>query len=304
MATLSDRVLSTSELKALQTRSNLRGTVRLTLHVALLVGTGWLVAIAQGWWLLPAMFALGVVQAALFAPAHETMHQTAFASRRANVVVGWLAACPSLLNWHFYTAYHLAHHRHTQIPGRDPELMAPDPSSLRMYVWRILGVPFWSLRFAVIRDAWRGDLSAYPYVPATAAPLIIRSVRAMSLLMGGGAVLSALLFGWATPFMFWIIPQLLGQMPLRAYLLAEHTGCTQDRNGLTNTRTTLTNAAVRLLMWDMPFHTEHHLYPSIPFHRLRDAHVLMRTKLGAVQHGYLRWHGQFIRQLAGAKSSS
>ena len=31
---------------------------------------------------------------------------------------------------------------------------------------------------------------------------------------------------------FWIGPQLLGQPLLRAYLLAEHTGCTHDRNGL------------------------------------------------------------------------
>ena len=44
-----------------------------------------------------------------------------------------------------------------------------------------------------------------------------------------------------------------------------------DDNGLTNTRTTLTNGLMRLLMWNMPFHTEHHLYPSIPFHRLPDA---------------------------------
>ena len=53
-----------------------------------------------------------------------------------------------------------------------------------------------------------------------------------------------------------------------------------DRNGLTNTRTTLTNAAVRLLMWNMPFHAEHHLYPSIPFHRLPDAHATLRDRLG------------------------
>ena len=29
----------------------------------------------------------------------------------------------------------------------------------------------------------------------------------------------------------------------------------------------MTNPAVRLLMWNMPFHAEHHLYPFIPFHR-------------------------------------
>lgn len=298
MSTLTDRVLSSAELRALQTRSDARGAARLAIHLALLGGTGWLVAIASGWALLPAVFALGVVQAALFAPAHETMHQTAFASRRANAIVGWLASCPSLLNAQFYTAFHLAHHRHTQVPGRDPELAIADPTNLRSYVLRIAGIPFWRLRLGVIRDCWRGDLSGHPYVAPAAAPVIIRSVRAMSLLMAGGAVASGVVFGWTTPFLFWIGPQLLGQIPLRAYLMAEHTGCTQDRNGLTNTRTTLTNAAVRLLMWDMPFHAEHHLYPSIPFHRLRDAHAMIRDRLGFVQPGYLRWNAALVRQLA------
>jgi fatty acid desaturase len=79
MSALSDRVLSNQELRALQGRSNLRGGVRLTVHVSLLAGAGWLVAISSSWMLLPAMFVLGLVQVALFAPAHETMHQTAFA---------------------------------------------------------------------------------------------------------------------------------------------------------------------------------------------------------------------------------
>jgi fatty acid desaturase len=70
-----------------------------------------------------------------------------------------------------------------------------------------------------------------------------------------------------------------------------------DRNGLTNTRTTLTNAVVRLLMWNMPFHAEHHLYPSIPFHRLADAHGVLREKLGFVEpRGYVRWNLGVMRQ--------
>jgi fatty acid desaturase len=297
MTTVTDRVLTSTELKSLQTRSDLAGYTRLGVHLAFLVGTGWLVAISTGLWVIPAMFALGVVQAALFAPAHETMHQTAFKSRRANQIVGWLTSCPSLLNAQFYTAYHLAHHRHTQIPGRDPELGIPDPESVGGYIVRVLGIPFWQLRLTVAWDGLRGDLSAYPYVTPAVAPMIIRSLRLMLLLMVGGSVVSGLLFGWATPFLFWIGPQLLGQPPLRAYLMAEHTGCTMDRNGLTNTRTTLTNAAVRLLMWDMPFHAEHHLYPSIPFHRLRAAHAMIKDRLGFVQPGYMRWNLGLVRQL-------
>jgi fatty acid desaturase len=297
MSGLSDRVLSNQELRALQGRSNLRGGVRLAIHFAMLVAAGWLVANSSGWAVLPAMFLLGLVQVALFAPAHETMHQTAFASRRANAVVGWLTSCPSLLNWHFYTAYHLAHHRHTQIARLDPELGAVPPASMHAYVLRVLGVPFWGLRLRVAVDCLRGDLTAYSYVSAAAAPKIVRSGRAMTVLMVAGSVASAVLFGWATPLLYWIGPQLFGQPPLRAYLLAEHTGCTGDGNGLTNTRTTLTRAPVRLLMWDMPYHAEHHLFPSIPFHRLADAHRLIRSKLRYVQPGYVRWNWGFVRSL-------
>src|SRR6195952_2211084 len=133
MSGLSDRVLSIQDLRALQARSDLRGGVRLAIHVALLVGAGWLVALSSGWTILPAVFLLGLVQVALFAPAHETMHQTAFASRRANAVVGWVTSCPSLLNWHFYISYHLAHHRNTQVAGLDPEMGATSPKSVRDY---------------------------------------------------------------------------------------------------------------------------------------------------------------------------
>jgi len=299
MAMVSDRVLSAAALRELSGRSNAAGAGRLAMHVALLAGTGWLVAIAGPLTLLPAIMALGLVQVALFAPAHEATHQTAFASRRANLIVGWLAACPSLLNLHFYSAFHFAHHRHTQIAGQDPELDMESPNSRRAYIRRIIGVPYWRLRLMVIGDCWRGDLSRYPYVPAPAAPAIIRSVRGMSLLLVAGSAASALLFGWMTPLLYWVLPQVLCQPFLRAYTLAEHTGCSTDRNGLTNTRTMLTTSTVRLLMWNMPYHAEHHLYPSIPFHRLAEAHRALRDRLGFVEpRGYARWNLGFLRAAA------
>ena len=50
-------------------------------------------------------------------------------------------------------------------------------------------------------------------------------------------------------------------------------------------------------MWNMPYHAEHHLYPSIPFHRLGDAHTALRARLGFLQRGYVRWHWGLLRQL-------
>ena len=290
-------VLTKGQLQELSRRSDLSGAVRTGVHVALLIGTGALVAEARGWLLLPAMLLLGLVQAALFAPIHETMHRTAFASRRANTIVGWLAACPSLLNWDFYTAFHLAHHRHTQDPALDPELIVPPPSTLDAYALRVVALPYWRTRLTVLWRGLRGDLSAYPFITERAAPRIIRSLRGMAGLMLALSVLSMVLVGPWAPLVFWIGPQMLGQPFLRLYLLTEHTGCTLDENGLTNTRTTLTTWPIHLLMWNMSYHTEHHLYPSIPFHRLRDAHGVLRERLAVIQPGYVRWHANFVRDL-------
>ncbi|HEX6958440.1 MAG TPA: fatty acid desaturase [Ferrovibrio sp.] len=301
MALASPRILSGTDLRQLSQRSDWRGALRIGIHLALLIFAGALVAVAATpWQLWPAMLLLGLVQAALFAPLHETMHATAFASRRANAIVGWLAGCPSLMNWHFYAAFHLAHHSHTQDPARDPELTPPAPRDARGYVLRVLAVNYWRARCKVIADAWRGDLSAYPYIAAPARLRIVTSVRWMCVFAAAAALGSALLAGWRAPLIFWIGPQLLGQPFLRLYLLTEHTGCTHDANGLTNTRTTLTNPLLRLLMWNMSFHAEHHLYPSIPFHRLPAAHRLLRERLAVVQPGYTRWHRGYFRQIMSA----
>lgn len=299
MNTATPRVLSGAEVRSLSTRSDWRGAAQLSFHLAMIAGAGGLVAAAGPWTLLPAIALLGLAQAALFAPVHETMHLTAFASRRANAIVGWLAACPSLLNWHFYTVFHLAHHRFTQDPARDPELTPPPPVALDTYLMRVLAVSYWRTRAKVIADCWRGDLSSYPYVPEAARRRVIASVRWMCVLVAAAAAGSALLFGWRAPLVFWVLPQLTGQMFLRLYLLTEHTGCEETPNGLVNTRTTLTNAAMRLLMWNMSYHTEHHLYPSIPFHRLPAAHGSVRDRLGVVQDGYARWHAGYLKAILG-----
>ena len=281
-------------------RSDAEGLRRLSLHLALLLGTGLLVALLPGWWKAPAILALGVVQAALFAPFHETMHQTAFANRRLNAVVGWLAGAPSLFNWHFYQVYHLAHHRHTQDPAKDPELLQQPPTvEFRGYLLRMLAIPYWRsrLRFAV--DGLRGDFSAYPYIQPEQAPRIIRSMRWMLGFVAGMASLVVAVLGWQALLIFWVLPQLLGQPLLRAYLFTEHTLCSQERDGLTNTRTMLTNRLLRLLMWNMPYHAEHHLYPFIPFHRLVEAHAVVREKLAHVHPGYADWHRGFLARLRG-----
>jgi fatty acid desaturase len=42
-----------------------------------------------------------------------------------------------------------------------------------------------------------------------------------------------------------------------------------------------------LLMWNMPYHAEHHLYPSIPFHQLPALHVKIRGHLKHLASSYV-----------------
>ena len=99
--------------------------------------------------------------------------------------------------------------------------------------------------------------------------------------------LAAVVAGSALPLLLWIGPALLGQPLLRLYLLAEHTGCAESPDMLENSRTTRTNALVRYVAWNMPFHAEHHAYPSVPFHALPALHRLVADALGCRGNGYL-----------------
>ena len=92
----------------------------------MLAATGAAIATADAsWWLALALPAHGVSLVFLFAPFHETIHHTAFRGRRLNDAVAWFCGAvlmpPSVAFRHF----HLAHHRYTQDPARDPELRSP-----------------------------------------------------------------------------------------------------------------------------------------------------------------------------------
>jgi len=295
------RLIPVEVLKQLNTRSNLAGWIQLLLHLGLIGVSGglWLTQMgAQPGMALPALVVYGASLATMFAALHECVHRTAFASRKLNDSVAWVAGLLSFYNSTFYRYYHKWHHRYTQIPGKDPELEDPKPRNWRQYLRELSGIPWW---FGKLRGYWRlatGQLQGCPYIPESAQGEVIRSVRWQLAVYGLGIAIS-LGTGWPWFLVLWLLPLAVGQPILRFILLAEHTGCSQDENPLTNTRTTLTVWPVRLLMWNMPYHAEHHLYPSLPFHALAKAHGYLRPHLGQVELGYLGMHGRLIKSFQG-----
>jgi fatty acid desaturase len=284
------RGLDRETVQRLSKRTDARGFRQLTSHLGLLLATGLLVWASRGHpWLAAALILHGIVLTFLFCALHEATHRTAFASRSLNETVAWLGALVLMLPPEYFRLFHFAHHRFTQDPARDPELVQPPPASVATYLWRVTGLPYWYDRLTVtLRHALTGRVTE-PFVSPEAAARVVREARAL-----WGCYLlvlaASLYLRRADALIYWIIPALLGQPFLRLFLLAEHFGCPLTQDMLANTRTTRTNAVVRLVTWQMPYHAEHHAFPSVPFHRLAELHALIGARVRVRARGYLALH--------------
>lgn len=280
-------------LSGLVVKTDGAGLGALALHLLLL---GLLAA--GSLWLPPVPAALcwcgyAVVLVFSFCPLHETIHETAFASRSLNRGVAFLCGLVLFLPPRYFRAFHMTHHRHTQVPG-DPELGVPKPGSRWGYIRHVSGLPYWVaqgrmfLRYA----SGRSD----DFVPASRRDAVVAEARRFLLIYGALATLSVV-FQTAALWWYWILPVMVAQPALRMFLLAEHTGCPEVPDMFDNTRTTLTNPVLQRLFWNMNLHTAHHAYAGIPFHRLPQANRLISDRLVHVGHGYFRVNREIYRAL-------
>jgi fatty acid desaturase len=283
-------------LVRLTARSDCKGLVQLACHLGALLATGALVWSARSTpWLLPAMLTHGIILVFLFAPLHESIHWTAFRSRRLNDVVAWACGALLLLPPGYFRAFHFAHHRHTQDPARDPELAVPKPRSLGEYLRHVSGLPYWRERIVTTIRHASGRVEE-PFIGPRQRPGIVREARLLLALYLLAALAS--LF-WSSPALLylWVGPASLGQPFLRLYLLAEHTGCPFVPAMLENSRTTRSLAPLRRLAWNMPYHAEHHAYPALPFYALPAAHRMLRASIGVQAPGYVAVQREILAAL-------
>lgn len=284
--------------KALSRRSDRAGLRRLAGHLGLIAAAGLAVWASAGSWLVwPAMFVLGVLQVFLFCALHETVHRTAFERPWLNDIVARLAGLVAVLPPAWFRAFHLAHHRHTQIPGEDPELDDKRVDTWPRYLWHVSGLKYW---ISAISGLVLHALGRVPerYVPPALAPRVVAEARwfvaVYAVLLAGSLVLGStvLLYGW-------LLPVLLGQPVLRLYLLAEHGLCRFVGDPFANTRTTLTTRFMRYIAWNMPYHTEHHAFMAVPFHALPELHERLRDRLENVSDGYAEFNLRYVKEAIG-----
>ena len=287
------RSLSADTKARLTERSDAMGLWHLALYAGALAFCTTILVLRPPFWGL-ALLPQGLLIVFLFTLSHECTHQTPFRSRWLNEVVGHAAAPLIALPFLWFRYFHLAHHRYTNDPKRDPELAdGPRPETWRAYLFYLSGWGYWSAMARVLWRNARGQFDA-PYLPPSrhaAMRIEARLILALYALAALSLLVSPLLF-W-----IWILPALIAQPFLRLYLLAEHGRCPPVANMLENTRTTFTNSLVRFLAWNMPYHIEHHSYPAVPFHRLPSLHHEMQAHLRQTAPGYIAFTKSYVQAL-------
>lgn len=137
----------------------------------------------------------------------------------------------------------------------------------------------------LLRHAFTGNATS-PWIPESKRHVVVREAR---LYVAGyvAPLLASLMLHTSILLWVWIVPVLAGQSFLRPYLYAEHTGCDRTRSAFQNTRTTYTGMFVKWFAWNMPYHVEHHAYPSIPFHALPKLNQIVADQIVYRGPGYI-----------------
>lgn len=287
------RCLPAKTRARLATRSDMAGLRHLALYLAALLATTTGIAVQVPLWplLLPLQ---GVLLVFLFSLSHECTHQTPFARPWISDLCGHAIAPVLGLPFIWFRYFHLAHHRYTNDPARDPEIADhPRPATRADWLIYLSGWPYWREAGRTLWHNALGTLDA-PYLPARRHEAMRTEARVVL-----GLYTLAVLSLFYTPVLIWvwIVPVLIAQPALRAYLLAEHGLCPHVADMLENTRTTFTNRVIRALSWNMPYHIEHHCLPDVPFHRLPALHDLIKAHLKSTSQGYGKFSADYALSL-------
>ena len=275
--------LDSDRLRQLTDRRNGRTAAHTLLWLALLVGEGALAYRSLGsFWAVPTFAVYGALYGGSADPRwHESGHGTAFRSRSANDAVYYLASFmllrePTLWRWS-----HVRHHSDTIIVGRDPEIVFPRPPRLRTILPNYLHIfngPA-MLKQMVAHAFGRIDGDTRDFVPADDLRRVVWEARIFVAVLSSTVAWS--LVTWSiVPLLFIGLPSFYGVWWLWFFGMTQHAGLREDvLDHRLNTRTIYMNPVFRFLYLNMNYHTEHHMFPSVPYHALPALHDEVKSFL-------------------------
>lgn len=275
-------VIDRAILRGLMRRTNAHGLLTLGIWLLLCIATGAIVGIARHTlWVWPAMLLYGGVLCFAYAASHECAHGTAFKSRWLNEVVFWFTSLVFIEEPLYRRYSHAEHHTHTWFNELDPQKPYGNPLTLSRYLAGTFGLTFYldAMRQLIRHSRGKFAPRELEFLP----PQEIRRAIVNSRLMMAcyAALLAAgIAFQSPWPFILYFIPRFLGGCVVTLYINTQHMCMAEDLyDHRQTTRSIQCGWLERQLYWNMHYHIEHHLYPTVPFHALPKLNERIRNQL-------------------------
>ena len=292
---------------------------------ALLLAMQWAIAIAAGAIAIridripvyvAAGFVIGSRIQCLAVMMHDACHGMLFSNRRLNDLIGDIfVAHPLGFSVHLYRANHMYHHRYTntlrdrdyRVQRRDPDQHFPKSATgmAWLLVRSVTGLNLYRMArdsriWAPFANFHNPGRFGFDYSLALRLRYVIWAVLFYGLILASpwrGQILAMLLipqFIWANVFN-------------RMRAIAEHNGVADTRE-LNGTRTVVPTLLDRFLIapFNVSYHLEHHLFPSVPWTNLRrlHAHLMTDPAYAADAHITLSYWGVIKELMAPSASTS
>lgn len=265
---------------------------------ALIALCGWLTIALWGtaWAVLPYL-----AYAVLFASAsdsrwHESGHGTAFRSDWMNNVLYEIASFMVMRESVVWRWSHTRHHSDTIIVGRDPEILVPRPPDVKAIVLSFINLSVYLKYFKTMTLHAFGRLTPAEktFVPESEFPKIYRNARICFAIYTGVVALSISTFS-ILPLMMVGLVNLFGSWLMVIYGYTQHAGLAENvLDHRLNCRTVHMNWVNRFLYWNMNYHTEHHMYPLVPYHKLPQLHEEVKDDCPPPYTGLLNAYAEII----------
>jgi fatty acid desaturase len=287
-------------LKGLMKRSDAPGLQFLAIWAALLLLAGVGIHFSRDTlWLVPAVIVYGVVLGFAYAPSHECAHGTAFRTRWLNEAVLWISSFVWGESPTHRRFAHSHHHTYTWHWKVDAQMGYTNPVKLRTWFGDVIGLlEFLPRARLMLRHASGRVLDRERvYLPDAKVPDMVREARI--LLAGYVALIAWAVIGqtWV-PMLYFFIPRFAGAFAVYSFITTQHMAMRQDVDDHRLCTRSMTNSWLsRVLYWNMNYHIEHHVYPSVPFHALPALNAAIRDQLPEPSPGLLAAHVEIVRTI-------
>ena len=283
--------ISREQIKELMSRSDQPAIRDTAIWLGLLLGCAAVaIALWPSAWAWPFLLIYGVLYGSSGDSRwHECVHRTAFKTPWMNDTVYHIASFMMIRNPVVWMWSHSRHHSDTIIVGRDPEISQMRPPKL----WRLL-MNLFGLRDGVL-SLWRMlrhatgrlDPQETAYVPERERPRAYRVARIWCVIYASTIITAIAMASWL-PLLLIGLPRFYGAWHQVMTGVLQHAGLADNvLDHRLNSRTVYMNPISRFVYWNMNYHVEHHMFPTVPFHALPRLHALIKDDLPPANSGIL-----------------